>query len=72
MCEVTGRSNWTASAWQEARLEPSLREIMSDPIVQAVMRRDGLTCQDVWRVIEAARRRTGTLQSSSISEKTYA
>jgi hypothetical protein len=45
---------------------------MSDPIVQAVMRRDGLTCQDIWRVIEAARRRAGTLQSSSISEKTYA
>ena len=34
--------------------EPSLQEVMSDPIVHLVMRRDGLTPEDVWPVILAA------------------
>ncbi len=34
--------------------EPSIREVMSDPIVHLVMRRDGLTPEDVWPVILAA------------------
>jgi hypothetical protein len=34
--------------------EPSIQEVMSDPIVHLVMRRDGLTPENVWAVIEAA------------------
>ncbi|MFQ5775037.1 MAG: hypothetical protein ACE5GS_11010 [Kiloniellaceae bacterium] len=36
------------------RGEPPLEELMADPIVHAVMHRDGLTAPDVWRVIEQA------------------
>ena len=34
--------------------EPSIQEVMSDPIVHLVMRRDGLTPESVWAVIQAA------------------
>ena len=34
--------------------EPSIREVMSDPIIHLVMRRDGLTPEIVWAVIQAA------------------
>ncbi len=34
--------------------EPSIREVMSDPLVHLVMRRDGLTPESVWAVIQAA------------------
>ncbi len=33
---------------------PSIQEVMSDPIVHLVMRRDGLTPESVWAVIQAA------------------
>ena len=36
------------------RGEPSIREVMSDPIVHLVMRSDGLTPESVWAVIQAA------------------
>ena len=34
--------------------EPSIQEVMSDPIVHLVMRRDGLTPESVWAVIQTA------------------
>jgi len=34
--------------------EPSIQEVMSDPIVHLVMRSDGLTPESVWAVIQAA------------------
>ncbi len=34
--------------------EPSIQEVMSDPIVRLIMRRDGLTPESVWAVIRAA------------------
>ena len=34
--------------------EPSIQEMMSDPLVHLVMRRDGLTPESVWAVIQAA------------------
>ena len=34
--------------------EPSIQEVMSDPLVHLVMRRDGLTPESVWAVIQAA------------------
>ncbi len=39
-------------AW--LRGEPSIQELMSDPIIHLVMRRDGLTPEIVWAVIQAA------------------
>ena len=43
--------------WSKAGIEPSLTEVMNDPIVHLVMRRDSLTSDEVWSVINAARRR---------------
>ena len=45
------------SDWSEAGIEPTLAEVMNDPIVRLVMRRDSLTPDDVWSVVNAARRR---------------
>jgi hypothetical protein len=36
-------------------LEPSLDDMLQDPVVLAVLRRDRLTVADVLRVVEAAR-----------------
>ena len=41
-------------AWD--RGEPSLEELLSDPIFECLMRRDGLTREDVLRAVEAGRR----------------
>lgn len=48
-----------ATDWGRAGPEPSLEDVMADPMVQLVMRRDGLTPEDVKAVIEAIRRRHG-------------
>jgi hypothetical protein len=39
------------------RAELTLEEMLADPIVQLVMRRDGITADDVRAVIAEARRR---------------
>ncbi len=41
--------------WTEGGEEPSLNEVMSDPIVELVMARDNLKHDDVWKVVEEAR-----------------
>lgn len=46
-----------ATDWGRAGPEPSLEDVMADPMVQLVMRRDGLTPDDVNAVIEAVQRR---------------
>lgn len=43
--------------WGEAGVEPSLQEVMAEPIVHLVMRRDGLSAKDVWLAVLAAQRR---------------
>ena len=40
--------------WEQG--EPAVEELLSDPIFEFVMRRDGLTRDDVWRAVEVARR----------------
>ena len=35
--------------------EPSFEDLIADPIVQLVMRRDGLTAEDIWAVTYRAR-----------------
>lgn len=42
---------------------PSLDEVMSSPLVHLVMRRDGLTPDDVWRVIRTAQHRINRVPS---------
>lgn len=43
--------------WIERGAEPSLRELMDDPLTEAVMRRDGLTAEQVWIAIREAQRK---------------
>jgi hypothetical protein len=43
--------------WLGKGVEPSLLELMDDPLTHAVMRRDGLTADHVWQVIREAQRR---------------
>lgn len=43
-----------SQTWEQG--EPSVADLLSDPIVELVLRRDGLTRRDVWRAVEAARR----------------
>jgi hypothetical protein len=45
------------SAYTRAGLEPPLEEMLGDPIVRALMRRDGVVPGEVRQVLEAARRR---------------
>ena len=40
--------------WVEG--EPSLAELLSDPMIDHLLRRDGVTRQDMWRAVEAAQR----------------
>ena len=40
--------------WEEG--EPAVEELLSDPIFEFLMRRDGVTRADVWRAVEDARR----------------
>jgi len=45
-----------ATNWARAGVEPALEEVMADPVVHLVMRRDGLTAKDVRAVLETVRR----------------
>lgn len=46
---MTGQRPWEAG-------EPSLEELLADPIFECLMRRDGVTRADVLRAVAAARR----------------
>jgi hypothetical protein len=48
------------AAWLSAGLEPTLDELLSDPIVELLMRRDRISRQDVLRAVQRARRRLDT------------
>ena len=47
------------SMYLHAGIEPSLREVLRDPIVRAVMRGDGVSPMEVRRVLKAGRRIQG-------------
>ena len=47
------------SMYLHAGVEPSLREVLRDPIVRAVMRGDGVSPMEVRRVLKAGRRIQG-------------
>lgn len=46
-----------SNKWAQAGQEPSLKEMMADPIVAMVMARDNLQADDVWKVVEKAKER---------------
>ena len=52
-----GRDGAGKPDWSGAGIEPALADEMNDPIVHLVMRRDSLTPDEVWSVVNAARRR---------------
>ncbi|QNT68160.1 hypothetical protein [Defluviicoccus vanus] len=52
--------------WIERGSEPSLRELMDDPLTQAVMRRDGLTAEEIWMAIRDAQRKLAAPGSSEV------
>lgn len=47
-------SRWSKRRWTGAGEEPNLAEVLADPVVHAVMRRDGVTFVQLHRVITRA------------------
>ncbi len=43
--------------WFEGGIEPKLEDMLSDPLIEVVMRSDGLTSDDVLSVVEEFRSR---------------
>ena len=43
--------------YHSAGVEPTLFEVTSDPIVRALMRRDGVTLVDIWTLVTDVRAR---------------
>ena len=44
-----------SGTWTKQGEEPTLETFFADPIVDLLLRRDGLNVQDVWRAIDQAR-----------------
>ena len=42
--------------YREAGVEPSVEDLMSDPIVHLILRRDRITPADTWAAVTDARR----------------
>jgi hypothetical protein len=53
--------------WRRAGVELALNEVMAEPVVHLVMRRNGLTPEDVWAVVEEVRRRQAEAPASPAS-----
>ena len=55
-------------AWGGFGVEPPLREVLTDPIIQAVMRSDGVSLADLQSAIAETRRRLRRMPSPSYSD----
>lgn len=53
------------TVWSERGAEPELTEMTSDPLVQLVMARDGLTHDDFWHAVFVARARLGQRKTTA-------
>lgn len=53
---MTNHSHPKPISFAGAGNEPLIREMLADPVVHAVMRRDSLTTADILGVMDAARR----------------
>lgn len=51
----------SACRWQDAGVEPHLDHVMADPLVHLVMRRDGVSLDDLRGVVVRARQALGRL-----------
>lgn len=47
------------SRWERSGQEPRLEEMLADPMIELVMKRDGLTRDDLVALVQEARRRIG-------------
>ena len=58
--------------WATAGVEPSLHDMMADPIVRVVMRHDGVSSEELRGMIEAlrARRREAAAKAKPADETT--
>jgi hypothetical protein len=45
--------------WASGGIEPALREVLADPLVHLVMRRDGVSPAELAAVVAAARQKLG-------------
>lgn len=41
--------------WSTSGIEPSLKDMMNDPIVTLILKRDNLEAKDVWETVESAK-----------------
>ncbi len=42
--------------WRFGGVEPKVEDLLTDPIVELILRRDRITLEDVWTVIRSVRR----------------
>ena len=56
--------------WRRAGVELALNEVMAEPIVHLVRRRDCLTPEDIWAVVEEVRRRHAEAPASPAATST--
>ncbi|MGF1607777.1 MAG: hypothetical protein ACFCUQ_00160 [Kiloniellales bacterium] len=58
--------------WSSYGVEPDLTEVLSDPLVQLVMRRDGIGQEEVWQAVAQARARLAPSATRSLRIETAA
>ena len=58
--------------YRSAGQEPSLDEVLADPIIHAVMRRDGVSRETLCRVVKGARRNLGLVPLPAAAAIAYA
>jgi hypothetical protein len=58
--------------WSSYGIEPDLTEVMADPLVHLVMRRDRIGQQDVWQAVAEARMRLSQRPARSARIETAA
>jgi|GEM_PF-5546151 hypothetical protein len=57
MFRRAGCSGADSARWAQAGIEPTIGEMLDDPVIMAVMRRDGVTAGDIAAVIRDVMRR---------------
>ena len=57
----------SARRWERGGEEPLLEEMLFDPVVESVLKRDGLTREDVMAVMAAARLRIGSRDDRKVA-----
>lgn len=58
MATTESATQMTTQRWRDGGIEPSLEELLSDPIMSILLDHDRLTRDDVWTAIRGAMRLT--------------